>query len=53
MPRIKGIKVPNIKEEVKMLQHADDCTNFIQDKNSYKELIKKFEQFVENFQGQI
>jgi hypothetical protein len=27
-----------------MMQHADDWTNFIQDKSSYDDLIKEFEQ---------
>ena len=35
---IKGIQVPNIKEEVKMLQ-------LIQDRNYYNELIKEFNKF--------
>ena len=28
-----------------MLQHADDCTNFIKDVKSYNELMKEFENF--------
>ena len=28
-----------------MLQHADDCTNFIEDENSYDELLKEFNLF--------
>jgi hypothetical protein len=28
-----------------MLQHADDCTNFIDDKYSYDELLKEFISF--------
>jgi hypothetical protein len=42
---IKGVKVSNIKDEVKQIQHADDCIHFIQDKNSYEKLIEEFEKF--------
>ena len=28
-----------------MLQHADDCTNFVDDKYSYDELLKAFTLF--------
>jgi hypothetical protein len=44
---IKGIKIPNLKEEIKMLQHADDCTNFIKNPDSFKHLMKEYEQFGE------
>ena len=42
---IKGIKIPNQREEFKMLQHADDCTNFIIDSNSFAHLQKEYEAF--------
>ena len=42
---IKGIKIPNLKEEFKMLQHADDCTNFLNDSNSFAHLQKEYEAF--------
>ena len=42
---IKGIKVPNIREEVKMLQDSDDCNNFVQYHNSYVKLLREFELF--------
>ena len=35
---IKGIKVPNIKEPIKSLQHADDLTALITTERSYQEL---------------
>ena len=43
--KIHGIKIPNLREEFKMLQHADDCTNFINDPNSFKHLQKEYEAF--------
>ena len=42
---IKGIKIPNLIEEFKMLQHADDCTNFLSDSNSFTHLQKEYEAF--------
>jgi hypothetical protein len=42
---IVGINVPNIKNQVKMMQHADDCTNFIKDGYSYKALMQEYAKF--------
>ena len=35
---IKGIKIPNIKEQIKSLQHADDLTALVTTDRSYQEL---------------
>jgi hypothetical protein len=43
--QIEGLKIPNLKDEIKMLQHADDCTNFIKDPKSFKHLEKEYEKF--------
>ena len=50
---IKGIKIPNLKEEFKMLQHADDCTNSINDSNSFNHLQKEYESFGKASRSQI
>ena len=42
---IQGIKVPNIKEPVKSLQHADDLTTLITTDRSYQELKRENEAY--------
>ena len=42
---IKGIKIPNLKEEFKMLQHADDCAKFLNDSIFFIHLQKEYEAF--------
>ena len=42
---IKGVKVPNFKEEIKTTQHADDTTVIIKNEISYHYLKKETEKF--------
>ena len=40
---IIGLKIPNSKKQLKILQYADDSNFFLQDQNSVKNVIKYFQ----------
>ena len=50
-PQILGIKIPNIKNQIKSFQHADDTMVIIRDQKSYYSLKMKPKTLVKH-QGQ-
>jgi len=42
---IKGIKIPNCNDEIKLFQHADDCNTIITTEISYDNIINEFDKF--------
>ena len=48
---IKGIKIPNLKKPIKILQYAGDSNFFLKDQESIKNILKYFEK-LKKLQGQ-
>ena len=44
---IKGIKIPNLKKPIKILQYAGDSNFFLKDQESIKNILKYFEKLKE------
>ncbi|CAC5381342.1 unnamed protein product [Mytilus coruscus] len=42
---IKGINIPNLKDPIKLFQHADDCTTITTDIKDYYLFMNEFEKF--------
>ncbi|CAC5410119.1 unnamed protein product [Mytilus coruscus] len=43
--KIKGINIPNLKDPIKLFQHADDCTTITTDIKDYYLFMNEFEKF--------